>query len=1679
MALNFGNITLVEDEPEIIKKPIDFGTIKLVEEPVEQPKLDFGAIKPIEEIGLPKPTFEAPTFEEEAKVTAAPNTTAIQAPVEKPNIVPKVLWVSQRGAEKVESHMGLAYGLDQIGMNLGSIIEYGGNKLDVEKMADLGQKIYKHYSERPAVKAGVPEEIKGQVWEKPELMLDPKWWSFNISQIAPSLAIAMVPALAAKNIITVGGTALKLTPKVVGKLATLGASLTGGITGGTLEGASTYQEMKTDPEVTEQEAQVAAEMMACGSAALNALSVGRLLTKLPKGVLSSGLHRAVTGAVEAITEWLEEPIEVIAKRMAKKEIGDIPETVKEAVQAIKEGANVVGPSFLLGALTGGIQIPKEAKVAELESVTEAKQDEGVLEETEEKPEGAEIKLTTEEETGLKEAIKIDYQRGGLSEEEVKKPPQAKVPVGEGKMAPKEGKAKRRLSYEEFEALTERAEKQRLYEMNPVTGRPGTPHFERVFRKATKNETKNTTAGAGDIDGYKVVNDTKGPQAADDLNGEIYDAGEKVLGKDRLSNLHGDEYAVIAKEGQLPAQTAKEVQKVANEIAKLEIEIEGQIFHPTMKWRIGSPKSLKEFGEINPKSQPPNTIMFDKEGKGQYITIKAADVPPERILTRDKFEKGATYEDRLRESARTVGEAKQPPAERLGLKSKVPGRKKVGVSEGKSGLDKIPPTEVPPEVAPKQKVKAKISGGLGAGLGEKVDFPDIYSFVKMTEKEALKNPPKGFTFGKLPDKEDIAQAMPDGTIKIDPDNFYAHSQENRIDILEHEMAHFAEEIIDPKDKASYFDVPEIMNYRGRNINEKLANMIQDGKLPEIVLKKYPQLYKEGGGLGAGLGAQLGKILKSEEELAAQTGFAVLPGRDIINAKIKVPETAKKKYEEMVSEIQVREFDSDKAINEVQQQLNKKEREVATFVREKTDIPEELNRPDLEKIIKDPKLKTKISKVADEVGKHFHEGWKYMQENLPDMSAEEVENYVTHVWDIPKAKISEAVNWFATRNPFLKKRFFKTYEAGIKKGYKPKTLDITDLMRIHDRYMIRTTEHVKFIEALKKMQDEAGIKLIQRADKAPADWISIDHPVLRRAIYLPGKKGKPAMLAKINVKYHPDLDPMMQAVFGKRWKGRGLGAELLKGYEYFNALLKKSQLSISLFHHMALSETAVATIGPMKTLQISPLNAAALYRALVKGKYDIYGSKYEVAREGIKLGLQIGAITDIQRNKIQQLLQNLENDVGKISKTLALPVKGLRKANELWDKALWDYLHNNLKAYGYEAISQRMIKSLKNPTTEQIVDAKKEAAQFINDTFGGQNWERMMTNPKTLQMAQWALLSPDWTLSTIKQALAPTGVGAIANRGLRIKAGVRFWATAGFYFGVGINMLNFALTKADDAEEREKPFKEGRGKFLWENNPGHKTHLFAGRYDDGSKRYVRWGKQFRELFELFYDVHAGEFSPLTATLKRLGSKTSPMLQQASVIFTGKTPSGFKVSKLNEETGWKWIGALTTHIIKSPLPFAFANTLNETKEFKVTDLAFPSSKGMTYYKTKKMFKKAIVKKRQNFVREIFKAATENNLDSYSILKDALRELKREASSELDREVRQQLGKEQSLEKFMANPEEYIDKQDVSPAKKKAFVNVLIKASKKKAMIENWEHTIKICDELLRTYEIEKETLEKVVEK
>jgi len=802
-------------------------------------------------------------------------------------------------------------------------------------------------------------------------------------------------------------------------------------------------------------------------------------------------------------------------------------------------------------------------------------------------------------------------------------------------------------------------------------------------------------------------------------------------------------------------------------------------------------------------------------------------------------------------------------------------------------------------------------------------------------------------------------------------------------------------------------------------------------------------------------------KEPPDLEGQKGAITLPTKAELKeayvrgqewaagARGRLPKNVMVIYDKWRAETQVRTFRLARVVNQLRQGTSKPERELATFLREKTGVPEALGRKDLEKLFDNTEKQMKSQKLADIAGKTYDEFIEYFTEHLEEVPKEWIENYVNHVWDIPRKNVNKVIKWFSTRNPNLNKRFISTLQEGIEKfGLKPKTLDIADLLSLYGQNAINTTENKLFLDALTALEDAEGAKLILPVSKAPNEWKTIDHPALNRYTY----RGKGPKLEKMPVKFHPDLAPVMETVFQAPWSPGGKTELIVNSFEALNALYKQTNLMLSLFHHMALGEAAVAAMGFRKTAMVA-LNLMAMKRALFDGKFAMFLDKWEVAQDAVEHTLMLGANLDVQKALVDKLIEVSGEAMDKFPLEmrgfkLGSVARGVGWGKEKWDQALWDYYHNNLKLMAYEHIlTKELAKWNKNlllkeqfgksflsgpqakkqmttglqPMTSEYLDAlKTEIAIFVNDTFGGQNLKAKMTSPTTMRLLRGGLLSPDWLNSTMRQAASIFGYGARDKRFIkfRIKTGVKFWTRAALYFGGGTMMWNYLRSQIDDAEERGVPWSEGKGTI--ENDPGHETHVLWSRNEEGQKIYLRQGKQFREAPEFLYDAAAGEFSPLTATLKKLGGKASPMIHMGLAITTGKTAGGYEVPELRDVEGWKKAAALTKYVATSWLPFSFGALRDERKEFDPIQFIFPTSKGMTPFKTQKYFKWAIIKGDTTRVKRIYKAAEENNLTDIDLLFNrAYGEAKMDANEELERELKKDDVTEEQINAMTTNRE------------------------------------------------------------
>ena len=204
------------------------------------------------------------------------------------------------------------------------------------------------------------------------------------------------------------------------------------------------------------------------------------------------------------------------------------------------------------------------------------------------------------------------------------------------------------------------------------------------------------------------------------------------------------------------------------------------------------------------------------------------------------------------------------------------------------------------------------------------------------------------------------------------------------------------------------------------------------------------------------------------------------------------------------------------------------ETIPFLIEGKGVPKELNRPDIEFLYKEHG--ERLKPYTDAVRDHFSQMWDILKANTDKLSADEIENYVTHIWEVKgKENIADIGNWFATKNKFLKKRYIESLSEGIKMGFTPKHLDVGTIMKIHTAMAAQVITNNTFVDAVKQLERQ-GVKMVMPESQAPRSWKTLEHPALSQIKVTGSKKGMP-MIDKERLAFHPDLARPLKVVFGK--------------------------------------------------------------------------------------------------------------------------------------------------------------------------------------------------------------------------------------------------------------------------------------------------------------------------------------------------------------------------------------------------------------------------------------------------------------------------------------------------------------------------------------------------------------------
>lgn len=680
---------------------------------------------------------------------------------------------------------------------------------------------------------------------------------------------------------------------------------------------------------------------------------------------------------------------------------------------------------------------------------------------------------------------------------------------------------------------------------------------------------------------------------------------------------------------------------------------------------------------------------------------------------------------------------------------------------------------------------------------------------------------------------------------------------------------------------------------------------------------------------------------------------------------------------------------------------------------------------------------LKACAKAVSDWFDEVYNLLAQEGVLYDAPRLQNYVTHIWDwkrTPKQVQEAYSNWMNTmrlRSPYTRHRIVPSYAEGIKMGMVPKYEDITGIIMEYGHYATEVIANHRMLKFLMNF----SVKVPGSKNNMPMDM-----PVIV------GDKTKDASYSRMN---HTALDgykvlnimkPYITPVFGDQKiidpsHLSPLANKFVDAFWLASGSMKKMVLSFSFFHHGALTETSIAMDRPwgaMKTIAKD-----LIWDVLVKGNIPAMNDK-AAARDAVNHLVSLGATQDYAaadvRNFTTRLVKFTKDKNIVVAKEAAQLLDFLNSGS---DKLLWDIIHDGYKVASFRKMASEVRQQAEREgwSREQLDKTLDECGQLVNDTYGGLHFDILGLSPKTVRILRALLLSPDWTIATIRQALSPFGVGALYQQdsfwkrmrdnglgmtlkettpgGIRKKYGRQFWLTAMiFFYGLmnGLNAYFRIKDEDDDKAEADKmrelnpdyrsayelAYPDGMRWFDYTmpgNALGHQTHLFTGHYSDGTESYVRWGKQFRELPELFFGRDGLSFpGPM---IDKISGKVNPFLSTIFTLISGHSLNGFENKDMKNKKGWERDVARLYVLAKAWLPYSVPT--QEDKDFMAIDLMMPSSKGMSPYKAIDYFKKAIMSGDSTFVGDVYRSVVLNGLDADKYFDLASRSLEAEAKKNM----------------------------------------------------------------------------------
>lgn len=579
----------------------------------------------------------------------------------------------------------------------------------------------------------------------------------------------------------------------------------------------------------------------------------------------------------------------------------------------------------------------------------------------------------------------------------------------------------------------------------------------------------------------------------------------------------------------------------------------------------------------------------------------------------------------------------------------------------------------------------------------------------------------------------------------------------------------------------------------------------------------------------------------------------------------------------------------------------------------------------------------------------------------------ENYINHIWERDDTdRVSsiglERTQGLETRNVNTQRRTIPSFLQGMATGLQPTTLNPFELNEIRKKHLVNTLANRSFLDSLSMMTID-GLPVLAKAKEvtemgAREQYTRVpDHPALRYyRVVRSGRKtkvktGNPfgtkvgidavivekettdrVVLVQDNLLVHKGIAKQ----FIKLYQGsklRDLGASM-RFLMRVNSFYKRSKLSMSLFHHVALGQNNAflgAAKGPGNPFWVDIGDFKSVHKTGLKQLREFNPVLFFLVKQGLTLN-EMGSRADYHR--LSQGLQDAWKKKIDSRDNVWVTIKNnIGDFVEWWDHKLWNRYYAGSKAMAGLAQYQANLKRMRNEfpdeysewvamgnpidgstTYESIVS--RMTARDINDLYGGLATDILGISETAMDTLRLALLAPDWqtsnwrfTINSIRGALprasreyliktgsetrkVKTGARARTNRRLAAKelgratgnlgkAAFKKYLQAYFVMGLFTQITNYAMTGflLDDEEPR----------FAFQNAPGNKNKLLIYVDKDGREFYLDTLRHFGEPLKIFKrfkvtdSVTDSALSLVSSIAKYLEDKRSAVINIAKEIVT----------------------------------------------------------------------------------------------------------------------------------------------------------------------------------------------------